>query len=69
MSVKKPILIMDVDGTLFPVGLTQEQVHLFERFVAGANVVGELAVLDKTPIGDMNEITERIENDYQIKLV
>lgn len=69
MSKHQPVLMMNVDGTLYPVGMTEDQVSAFRLFIAGLSKEKPINVLKKTPIINASEIAEKVRDSYAINVV
>lgn len=65
MSEHTPVLMMNVDGTLYPVGMTSEQTKMLRLFVTGLSKDKPLSVLSKAPIIDAHKVANKVRKAYE----
>jgi hypothetical protein len=69
MSERTPVLLMNVDGTLYPVGMTQDQTDMLRLFITGLSQEKPLSVLTKAPVIDAHEVVQKVEKHYSVNIV
>ncbi len=69
MSERTPVLLMNVDGTLYPVGMTQEQTNVLRLFITGLSKDNPFSVLTKAPVIDAHKVAEKVNKAYSVNIV
>ena len=69
MSNHEPVLSMNVDGVLYPVAMTKDQLTMFKIFVATISKEQPLNVLKKVPIVHAYEIAKKVNELYPVEVV
>ena len=65
----EPVLSMNVDGVLYPVAMTKDQLTMFRIFVATVSQEQPLSVLKKVPICEAYEIARKVNELYPVEIV
>jgi hypothetical protein len=65
MNEHTPVLVMNVDGVLYPVGMTSEQTQMLRLFVKGLSKDKPLSVLSKAPIIEAYKIANEVKKAYE----
>lgn len=65
MSEQTPVILMNIDGTLYPVGMTGEQTRMLRLFVAGISKEKPLSVLTKAPIIEAHKVAYKVRKAYE----
>lgn len=60
----EPVLVMNVDGILYPVGMTEEQLTVFKVLVSSISKEKPLNVLKKAPIATALEVVDKVNEKY-----
>lgn len=69
MSEQQPVLMMNIDGVLYPVGMTEEQVKVLRLFVTGLSKDKPFSVLTKVPVAESSDIALEISEKYGLTVV
>jgi hypothetical protein len=69
MSDQQPVLMMNIDGVIYPVGMTEEQVLQLKIFVAGMSKGKPFSLLKKVPVAESFDIAMQINEQYGLKVV
>ena len=65
----EPVLSMNVDGVLYPVAMTKDQLTMFRLFVATISQEQPFNVLKKVPIIKAYEIAKKVNELYPVEVV
>lgn len=69
MEKHTPVLLMNIDGVLYPIGMTEDQLSMLRLFVGGLSKDKPFSVLTKAPVIEAYKIANKVNKAYSINIV